>query len=264
MSRPYWIGDMARIPFVVGNWKMNTTVAEARALVSGITRSALPAGVEVAVCPPFTALADVARILEGSAVELGAQNMFWEARGAFTGEVSPVMLADLGCQFVIVGHSERRQHFGDTDESVARKARAAFAHTLTPIVCVGERLEERDARQTERVITRQVEAATAGLSAEQLAHLVIAYEPVWAIGTGRAATGPEANRVIGLIRTTLAAHDNAASANTRILYGGSVTSDNVAEFSQQPEIDGALVGGASLDARKFLAIISGYARRTFA
>ncbi len=264
MSRPYWIGDMARIPFVVGNWKMNTTVAEARALVSGITRSALPAGVEVAVCPPFTALADVARILQGSAVELGAQNMFWEARGAFTGEVSPVMLADLGCQFVIVGHSERRQHFGDTDESVARKARAAFAHTLTPIVCVGERLEERDARQTERVITRQVEAATAGLSAEQLAHLVIAYEPVWAIGTGRAATGPEANRVIGLIRTTLAAHDNAASANTRILYGGSVTSDNVAEFSQQPEIDGALVGGASLDARKFLAIISGYARRTFA
>lgn len=255
---------MARIPFVVGNWKMHSTVAEARLLASGITRSALPAGVEVAVCPPFTALADVARILERSAVELGAQNMFWEAKGAFTGEVSPVMLSDLGCQYVIVGHSERRQHFGDTDESVARKARAALAHTLTPIICVGERLEERDARQTERVITRQVEAATAGLSAEQLAHLVIAYEPVWAIGTGRAATGPEANRVIGLIRMTLAAHDNAASARTRILYGGSVTADNVAEFSGQPEIDGALVGGASLDARKFLAIISGYARRTLA
>lgn len=253
---------MARIPFVVGNWKMHTTVAEARALASAITRGALPAGVEVAVCPPFTALADVARILDGSAVELGAQDMFWETTGAFTGEVSPVMLADLGCRYVIVGHSERRQHFGDTDESVARKARAAFAHTLTPIVCVGERLEERDARQTERVVTRQVEAATAGLSAEQLAHVVLAYEPVWAIGTGRAATGPEANRVIDLIRTVLATHDSAAAARTRILYGGSVTADNVAEFSQQPEIDGALVGGASLDARKFLAIISGYARRT--
>jgi triosephosphate isomerase (TIM) len=254
----------ARIPFVVGNWKMNTTVAEARALVSAITRSALPAGVEVAVCPPFTGLGDVARILEGFAVGLGAQDMFWEAAGAFTGEISPVMLADLGCRYVIVGHSERRQHFGDTDESVARKTRAAFAHTLTPIVCVGERLEERDARQTERVITRQVEAATASLSPEQLADVAIAYEPVWAIGTGRAATGLEANRVIGLIRTLLATHDSAASARTRILYGGSVTADNVAEFSQQPEIDGALVGGASLDARKFLAIISGYARRTLA
>lgn len=255
---------MARNPFVVGNWKMHTTVAEARALASAIARSTLPAGVEVAVCPPFTALADVARILEGSAVGLGAQDTFWEAAGAFTGEVSPVMLADLGCRYVIVGHSERRQHFGETDESVARKARAAFAHTLTPIVCVGERLEERDARQTERVITRQVETATAGLSAEQQAHLVIAYEPVWAIGTGRAATGLEANHVIGLIRTMLATHDSGASVHTRILYGGSVTADNVAEFSQQPEIDGALVGGASLDARKFFGIISGYARRTLA
>ncbi len=255
---------MARVPFVVGNWKMHTTVAEARALAAAITRSALPSGVEVAVCPPFTALADVARVLEGSAVGLGAQDMFWEASGAFTGEVSPAMLADLGCRYVIVGHSERRQHFGETDESVARKARAAFAHTLTPIVCVGERLEERDARQAERVITRQVEAATAGLSAEQVAHLVLAYEPVWAIGTGRAATGLEANRIIGLIRSILTTHDNAASAHTRILYGGSITADNVAEFSQQPEIDGALVGGASLDARKFLAIISGYARRTLA
>lgn len=253
---------MARIPFVVGNWKMNTTVPEGRALVSAITRSALPAGVEVVVCPPFTSLADLAKTLDGSAVGLGAQDMFWEAAGAFTGEVSPVMLADLGCRYVIVGHSERRQHFGDTDESVARKARAAFAHHLTPIVCVGERLEERDARQTERVITRQVEAATAGLSAEQLARVVIAYEPVWAIGTGRAATGLEGNRVIGLIRTLLATHDSAASARTRILYGGSVTGDNVDEFSQQPEIDGVLVGGASLDARKFLAIIGGYARRT--
>jgi triosephosphate isomerase len=255
---------MARIPLVVGNWKMNTTVAEARALVAAITRSALPAGVEVAVCPPFTGLADVSRILERSAVGLGAQDMFWEAAGAFTGEVSPVMLADLGCRYVIVGHSERRQHFGDTDENVARKARAAFSHTLTPIVCVGERVDERDARQTERVITRQVAAATAGLSAEHLGHLVLAYEPVWAIGTGRAATGMEANRIIGLIRSILATHDNAASAYTRILYGGSVTADNVAEFSQQPEIDGALVGGASLDARKFLAIINGFARRTLA
>jgi triosephosphate isomerase len=255
---------MSRTPLVAGNWKMHKTVAEARDLTASITRSALPAGVEVVVCPPFIALADVARILEGSAVQLGAQDMFWESAGAFTGEVSPVMLADLGCRYVIVGHSERRQHFGETDESVARKARAAFAHDLTPIVCVGERLEERDAGHTERVVTRQVEAAIAGLSAEQLQHLVMAYEPVWAIGTGRAATGQEADRVIGLIRKTVAAHNSASSAHVRILYGGSVTADNVAEFSQQPEIDGALVGGASLDARKFLAIISGYARRAAA
>lgn len=252
---------MARTPLVAGNWKMHKTVAEARDLVGAVTRSAMPAGVEVVICPPFTALADAAKVLDGSAVRLGAQDVFWETAGAFTGEVSPVMLADVGCRYVIVGHSERRQFFGETDESVARKTRAAFEHNLTPIVCVGERLEERDAQQTERVVKRQVEAATAGMSTEHLVRLVMAYEPVWAIGTGRAATGQEANRVIGLIRSTVATHHSGPSARIRILYGGSVTADNVSEFSQQPEIDGALVGGASLDAKKFMAIIGGFAAR---
>ncbi len=253
---------MARTPLVVGNWKMHKTVAEARELAAAIARSTLPSGVDVVVCPPFTALADVVKVVEGSAVRVGAQDVFWESQGAFTGEVSPVMLADLRCRYVIVGHSERRQHFGETDETVARKARAAFAHGLTPIVCVGERLEEREAQQTERVVTRQVEVATAGLNTEQLRHLVMAYEPVWAIGTGRPATGQEANRVIGLIRRTLARQGAAASADSRILYGGSVTPDNVGEFSLQPEVDGALVGGASLDAQKFVAIIAAHARRS--
>ncbi len=250
---------MSRIPLVAGNWKMHKTVAEARDLVTAITQTPLPAGVEVAVCPPFTALAGVSRVLDGSTVLLGAQDVFWETQGAFTGEVSPVMLTDLRCRYVIVGHSERRQHFGETDEAVARKARAAFAHGLVPIVCVGERLEDRDAGQTERVVTRQVEIATAGLSPEHVQQLVIAYEPVWAIGTGRAATGQEANRVIRLIRETLARKSTEA-AKTRVLYGGSVTPDNAGEFSRQPEIDGALVGGASLDAQKFLTIVKAHAR----
>jgi triosephosphate isomerase len=253
---------MARTPLVAGNWKMHKTVAEARELAAAIVRATMPSGVDVVVCPPFTALADVVKVVEGSAVRVGAQDVFWEPQGAFTGEVSPVMLADLRCRYVIVGHSERRQYFGETDEAVARKARAVFAHGLTPIVCVGERLEEREAQQTEGVVSRQSEIATAGLKAEQLRHLVMAYEPVWAIGTGRAATGQEANRVIGLIRQTLARQDAAASAHARILYGGSVTPDNVGEFSQQPEVDGALVGGASLDAEKFIAIIGAHARRS--
>ncbi len=249
----------SRIPLVAGNWKMHKTVAEARDLITAITQSHLPAGVEVAVCPPFTALAEVAGVLDGSAVRLGAQDLFWEPQGAFTGEVSPVMLADLRCRYVIVGHSERRQHFGETDETVARKTRAAFAHELAPIVCVGERLEDRDAGQTERVVTRQVEIATAALSPEHVRELVVAYEPVWAIGTGRAATGQEANRVTGLIRETLARKDAEGAMQTRILYGGSVKADNATEFSRQPEIDGALVGGASLDAQKFLAIVRAHA-----
>ncbi len=250
---------MSRIPLVAGNWKMHKTVAEARDLAAALTRSPLPAGVEVAVCPPFTALAEVSRVLEGSAVRLGAQDLFWEPQGAFTGEVSPVMLTDLGCRYVIVGHSERRQHFGETDEAVARKARAAFAHGLIPITCVGEQLEDRDAGQTERVVTRQVEIATAGLSLEHVRQFVIAYEPVWAIGTGRAATGQEANRVISVIRETLARKAAGAAAQTRVLYGGSVTPDNAAEFSRQPEIDGALVGGASLDVQKFVTIVRAHA-----
>lgn len=253
---------MPRTPLVAGNWKMHKTVGEARELATALVRGTIPYGVEVALCPPFTALAEVSRVLADSAVRIGAQDLFWEPQGAFTGEISPVMLRDLRCRYAIAGHSERRQHLGESDEMVGKKAKAAFAHGLIPIVCVGERLDERDAGQTDRVVTRQVEIATAGLSIDQIHQLVVAYEPVWAIGTGRAATGQEANRVIGVIRATLARRDTGAAHDTRILYGGSVTPDNAAEFGRLPEVDGALVGGASLDAQKFLAIVRAHARGT--
>jgi len=246
---------MARIPLIAGNWKMHKTVGDAIALVQALKREPVPDGVEVAVCPPFTALSDVSRALEGSAIRLGAQDMFWEPQGAFTGEISPLMIRDVRCDYVIVGHSERRQHFAETDETVARKVRAAFAHDLLPIMCVGERLDERDAGRAEAVVTRQTEAATAGLEPQQVGRLVIAYEPVWAIGTGRSASAEEANRVIGVIRGLLSERFGGAAAETRILYGGSVTPDNAAEFFWQPEVDGALVGGASLDTTKFLTIV---------
>ena len=252
---------MARIPLVAANWKMHKTAAEAVGLVRALLVEPLPTGVEVAVCPPFTALAEVHRALDGSSVRLGAQDMHWEGQGAFTGEISPVMLRDLGCHYAIIGHSERRQFFAETDEAVARKTAAAFAHGLVPIMCVGERLEERAAGQTEVVVTRQTIAGTQAVAERQASTVVIAYEPVWAIGTGRSASGVEANRVIALIRATLSERFGAnAAAQTRILYGGSVTPENAAEFSAQPEIDGALVGGASLDAVKFLRIIQAAAR----
>ncbi len=244
-----------RIPLIAGNWKMHKTVGEAVALVRALRHEALPEDVEVAVCPPFTAVAAVADALAGSSIRLGAQDMYWEAQGAFTGEISPAMLRDLGCHYVIVGHSERRQHFGESDEMVARKVRAAFAHDLTPILCVGERLDEREAGATERVVRRQTEAATEGLTMDQVARLVVAYEPVWAIGTGRSSSGDEANRVIGLIRGLLRGKSGDAATQARILYGGSVAPDNATEFARQAEIDGALVGGASLDPAKFLAIV---------
>lgn len=244
-----------RTPLIAGNWKLHKTASEAVVFIRALLEARLPAGVEVAVCPPFTALADSARALQGSSIRLGAQDVFWEAHGAFTGEISGPMLADLHCRYVIVGHSERRQHFGETDETARRKVEAVYRHGLVPIACVGERLDEREAGQTEAVVTRQVKAATQGLSDTLVARLVVAYEPVWAIGTGRSASGEEANRVIGLIRSVLAGQFGDAAVQTRILYGGSVTPENAAEFGRQPEIDGALVGGASLDAVKFAAIV---------
>lgn len=254
--------EMARTPLVAGNWKMHKTVGEALELVAALRQGIPPSErVEVAICPPFTALADVGRAVRGSAVQLGAQDLFWEAEGAFTGEISPRMLVDVGCRYVIVGHSERRQHFGETDEVVARKVQAAFAHQLTPIACVGEHLRERDAGETDLVVSRQLSAVIAELRAEDVRQLVIAYEPIWAIGTGRSARGVEANRVIGVIRRVVADQFAAVASYVRILYGGSVTPQTIGEFSQQPEIDGALVGGASLDAAKFLAIVREVAGR---
>jgi len=252
---------MPRLPLIAGNWKMHKTTAEARALIAALRAVPLPDRVEVAVCPPFTALAAAAAAVAGSALRLGAQDVFWETQGAFTGEISSPMLVDLGCRYVIVGHSERRQFFGDTDETVSRKVHAAFAAGLVPIACVGERLEEREAEKTTQVVTRQVAAAAAGLSADQVAAAVIAYEPVWAIGTGRSASGEDAARVIGLIRSLLAERHRAAAQQTRILYGGSVTAENIGQFMRHADIDGALVGGASLDAAKFAGIIRGATRR---
>jgi triosephosphate isomerase len=248
-----------RKPFVAGNWKMFKTVAEARHLVSELVPAlqVIP-GVEKVLCPPFTSLLAAAALLEGTDIGLGAQNMHWELSGAFTGEVSPTMLAEL-CQYVILGHSERRTYFGETDESVNRKVQAALAHELTPIVCVGETLDEYEAGRTAEVVSRQVRLGLAGLSfaAEGSPPLVIAYEPVWAIGTGRASTVEGASKVLReVIRSALAELFGASTAQAvRVLYGGSVNAKNAAEFFADAEIDGALVGGASLKAAEFTQIV---------
>lgn len=253
-----------RIPLVAANWKMHKTVAEAEAFLAAFRAGAgnmAGQGVEAAICPPFTALYRVGQLLEGTGIALGAQNLYKEEKGAYTGEVAPAMLAELGVRYVIVGHSERRAIFGEDDHLVAAKVQAAYRHGLTPILCVGEQLAEREAGETEAVVTRQVEAAIAGLTAEQAAQLVIAYEPVWAIGTGRAATGADANAVCGLIRRLVAERfGSQAAAGLRIQYGGSVKPENAAEFAGQPEIDGALVGGASLDPASFAALVQAFRR----
>ncbi len=245
-----------RTPLVAGNWKMHKTVAETRALVFDLLTplQALPA-VERVICPPFTGLMAAASLLQGSGIGLGAQNMHWEESGAFTGEISPPMVRELA-SYVILGHSERRAYFGETDETVQRKLLAAQKHDLTPIVCLGETLAEREAGQTEMVVARQVTNGLKGLSADFAARLVVAYEPIWAIGTGRASTPEEANRVIGeTIRPALAQLYGQETAQAiRVLYGGSVKPDNAAAFFAQPQIDGALVGGASLKADAFIAI----------
>jgi triosephosphate isomerase len=242
-----------RRPIVAGNWKMDTTLPEAIALVEAL-RPELAAlqGVECVVCPPFVSLAAVRERLAGSNLRLGAQNMYSEPSGAFTGEISPLMLQGL-VEYVILGHSERRQYFQETDEQVGKKVRLALEHGLTPIVCVGENLEQNEAGQTEQVIGRQVEGALTGIT--EPGGLVLAYEPVWAIGTGRAASAEDANRVIGFIRQAAGqALGSAAAEALRIQYGGSVTPDNFPDFIAQPEIDGALVGGASLRAPLFAEI----------
>ncbi len=246
-----------RIPIVAGNWKMNTNMAEARALAAEVARRCIELrAVDIVLCPPFVSLGVVAETIAGSRLALGAQNMHWEDRGAFTGEVAPPMLRGL-CRHVIVGHSERRALFGETDEVVQRKVQAAFRHGLEPIVCVGENLSQYEAGQTNAVVAGQVRAAVHGLTAEQAGRLVLAYEPVWAIGSGRAATGAGANAVCGLvIRGVLAdAFGTAVAERVRVQYGGSVTAGNAAEILGQPDIDGALVGGAALKADSFVAIV---------
>lgn len=248
---------MMRTPIIAGNWKMHTTVEEAmelvRAMLDGL--QAVPQ-VERVLCPPFVSLYPVAGLLKGTDIGLGAQNMHWEEKGAFTGEISPLMLKGL-CQYVIIGHSERRTYFGETDEGVNRKVKAALAHGLTPIVCVGENLAQNEAGETDAVVSGQVRAAFAGIDADSARRIVIAYEPVWAIGTGRAATGEQASRVIGgVIRGTLAELYDAGTAQAiRVQYGGSTNAKNIREFMAYPDIDGALVGGASLKADEFVEMV---------
>lgn len=246
-----------RQPIIAGNWKMNKTPAEAADLTHALLNEiGGETSVERVLCPPFVSLAAVAPLLAGTGIGLGAQNLHWEKSGAFTGEISAPMLAGL-VQYVIIGHSERRQYFCETDETVNKKVKSALAHGLTPIVCVGENLAENEAGQTAEVVTRQTRAAYAGLSADEALKTVIAYEPVWAIGTGKAATPEQANAVMGEhIRQLIRALYSAEVAQAlRIQYGGSVTAANAAALMAQPEIDGALVGGASLKPNEFGAIV---------
>lgn len=253
---------MKRTPLVAGNWKMNKTIAEARQLAAALVPALREIeGVEKVLCPPFMALFPVAALLTGTDIGLGAQNMHWEAKGAFTGEVAPGMVAEF-CKYVIIGHSERRTYFGETDETVNRKTAAARTVGLLPIVCVGETLTEYEAGRTAEVVSRQILAGLNGLSPDDARALIIAYEPVWAIGTGRAATGENANAVVrDVIRPALEKLYGAETAQTvRVLYGGSVTAANAAEFFGQPDIDGALVGGASLKLDEFTAIVKAAAR----
>jgi triosephosphate isomerase len=244
-----------RVPFIAGNWKMNTSLPEACDLVRQMQpRLDAISRVDKVICPPFISLASVAELFKGSSIILGAQNLYFEDKGAFTGEISPIMLSGL-CLYVILGHSERRHIFGESNEIINKKVKAAMKTGLSPILCVGERLEENESGQTQAVIASQLNLSLSGIS--DAAGLVVAYEPVWAIGTGRAASGEQANRTIGFIRHVLAQiFDKQSAQLVRILYGGSVIVSNISEFVNQPEVDGALVGGASLKADDFTSIVS--------
>ena len=244
-----------RRPYIAANWKMHKTATEARELIAQVAASVTEDGPEVIVCPPTTALAAAVEAADGTPIRIGAQNMHAEPQGAFTGEVSAGMLLDLGVEVVILGHSERRALFGETDEALERKVPAALNAGLEPILCVGETEEERNSDATERVLTTQIEADLADVPDGELAGLVIAYEPVWAIGTGNTATAEQAQEACALIRGLLAKRDSGAAASVRILYGGSVKPANAEELLSLPDIDGALVGGASLDPEDFAAIV---------
>jgi len=246
-----------RRPFFAGNWKLNKNLQEALALATGLKRRlAEEDGADLAVCPPFVYLADVVDVFRDTNVAVGAQDCYWEESGAFTGEVAPGMLKDIGCDYTIIGHSERRQFFGETDETVNQKIGAALAPGLKPIVCVGESLEQREAGTTNQIVETQLTGGLQGLTADEAARLTLAYEPIWAIGTGRTATPEQANEVHTFIRQWLRDRfDGDAADAIRIQYGGSVKPGNAATLMAQPEIDGALVGGASLDADSFAAIV---------
>lgn len=247
-----------RKPIIAGNWKMFKTVKEAVEFAEQVKGKAEVDGVESVICAPYTDLAVLVEALKNTSIQVGAQNLHWEDNGAFTGEISGEMLKDLGVAYVIIGHSERRAYFAETDETVNKKIKAAFKHGLTPIVCVGEKLEERESGRTKEVCKEQTEAAFAGLSEEQAAQVVIAYEPIWAIGTGKSSTSEDANEVIGYIRGIIKGQfgDQTAEA-IRIQYGGSVKPGNISEYMSMSDIDGALVGGASLEPASYIQLVEG-------
>ena len=245
-----------RTPLIAGNWKMYKTASEAVVLASAVLKElSTPDGIEVVVCPPFTALAAVAQVIAESSVGLGAQDLHWAKDGAYTGEVSAEMLWDIGCRYVIVGHSERRQYFGETDEAVNKKSLAALAGGLTPIICIGETLSERETGRAHDVVEAQVKGALLGFTPEQVRALTVAYEPVWAIGTGKTATPGQVEEMHAHVRMAIAGLFGAGVAQgVRVLYGGSVKAENARELLRRSEIDGALVGGASLQADSFASI----------
>ena len=245
---------MPRTPYIAANWKMNKTIAEASEFIDALLPRIAATQHDVVVCPPFTALQEVVERRRGTAVRVAAQNMHFDESGAFTGEISAPMLVELDVEAVVLGHSERRQFFGETDEALAKKVPAALAAELEPILCVGESEEARDGGQTEEVLERQLQADLAAVSDEDIAKVVIAYEPIWAIGTGKVATAEQAQEACAFIRDVLRAR-GAAADDVRILYGGSVKPGNAAELLALPDVDGALVGGAALDAEDFAAIV---------
>ncbi len=248
---------MNRRPIIAGNWKMNNTKAETTELLTALKPLVADAAAEVVVCVPYTAIDTAASIIKGSNIKLGAENVHWAEKGAFTGEISAKMLVELGVEYVIIGHSERRQYFGETDQTVNMRVKAALAAGLKPIICVGESLEEREAGKTEEVVTRQTKAAFDGIGKENIENTVIAYEPIWAIGTGKTATAEEANATIKVIRDTIAELYCAkcAEEKVRIQYGGSMNPKNAKELMAQPNIDGGLIGGASLKAVDFSQVV---------
>lgn len=250
-------GIQLRTPIIAGNWKMNNTIAEAVQLVEKIKKSPLKEDVEVVVAVPFTSLVDVKKAIEGSRIKLAAQNMHWEDKGAYTGEISPLMLKEIGIDYCIIGHSERRQYFNETDETVNKKAKAALKYNIKPIICVGETLEQRENNEAEQIVEKQLLKALEGVEIGKIKDIVIAYEPIWAIGTGKTASSDDADKMCAFIRRIIGnKYGEQASKAIRIQYGGSVKPNNIKELMDRENIDGALVGGASLVAEDFVKIVN--------
>lgn len=246
-----------RKPIIAGNWKMHKTINEAKSFVEEIKGSIKETDVEVVICAPYTILKDLKEVTKGTNIKVGAQNMHFEENGAFTGEISPLMLKDLEIDYVIIGHSERRQYFNETDETVNKKVKKALEHSIIPIMCVGESLEEREAGDTKSIVKSQVEKGLQGINHEDIKKIVVAYEPIWAIGTGKTASSEDANEVIAYIREVIKnVSSEDISEEIRIQYGGSVKPSNVEEIMNQSDIDGALVGGASLEPKDFIELVN--------